>query len=91
MTPTELRAGWESGATFMKLFPASAVGPQLIRELRGPLTEIELIPTGGVDGSNAGAFLEAGAVAVGLGSALVRATPEERRAIIDSITRPVSR
>ncbi|HYI22063.1 MAG TPA: bifunctional 4-hydroxy-2-oxoglutarate aldolase/2-dehydro-3-deoxy-phosphogluconate aldolase, partial [Candidatus Limnocylindrales bacterium] len=86
LTPTELRAGWEHGATFMKLFPASAVGPQLIRELRGPLPEIEVIPTGGVDGSNATAFLEAGAVAVGLGSAIVRTTPIERRGIIQSIS-----
>ncbi len=91
LTPTELRTGWENGATFVKLFPASAVGPQLIRELRGPLTEIEVIPTGGVDGSNATAFLEAGAVAVGLGSAMVRANPADRRAIVESIAATASR
>jgi 2-dehydro-3-deoxyphosphogluconate aldolase/(4S)-4-hydroxy-2-oxoglutarate aldolase len=73
-----LRAGWDAGGTFVKLFPASAVGPSLVRELRGPLPEIELIPTGGVDGTTAAEFLAAGAVAVGLGGSIVRSTPEER-------------
>lgn len=82
MTPSEIAAAWIAGATFVKLFPASAVGPQLVRELRGPLPEVELIPTGGVDASNAAAFLEAGAVAVGIGGAVMRATPDERRALV---------
>jgi 2-dehydro-3-deoxyphosphogluconate aldolase/(4S)-4-hydroxy-2-oxoglutarate aldolase len=82
MTPTELRTAWLAGATFVKLFPASAVGPQLIRELRGPLPDIRVIPTGGVDSSNARSFLDAGAAAVGIGSAIVRATPEARAALI---------
>lgn len=81
-TPTEIRAAWEAGATFVKLFPASAAGPQMVRELRGPMPEVELIPTGGIDASNAEAFLEAGAVAVGVGSALVRASPAERRDLV---------
>ena len=85
MTPSEIAAGWKAGATFVKLFPASAVGPQLVRELRGPLPEVELIPTGGINASNAAAFLEAGAVAVGIGGAITRATPEERRAMIRSV------
>jgi 2-dehydro-3-deoxyphosphogluconate aldolase/(4S)-4-hydroxy-2-oxoglutarate aldolase len=82
MTPTELRTAWMAGATFVKLFPASAVGPQLIRELRGPLPDIRIIPTGGIDASNARSFLDAGAAAVGIGSAIVRATPEARAALI---------
>ena len=85
LTPTEIAAAWSSGATFVKLFPASAVGPSLVRELRGPLPDIDLIPTGGVDGSTASAFLAAGAVAVGLGGALVRGTPEERSALVRSL------
>lgn len=85
MTPTEAMAAWEAGATFVKLFPASAVGPALIRELRGPLPGIQLIPTGGVDASNAGAFLDAGAVAVGIGSALTRASGDERLTIVRSV------
>lgn len=85
MTPSEISRAWSAGATFVKLFPASAVGPQLVRELRGPLPEVALIPTGGVDASNAGAFLEAGAAAVGIGGAITRATPDERRALVRGI------
>jgi 2-dehydro-3-deoxyphosphogluconate aldolase/(4S)-4-hydroxy-2-oxoglutarate aldolase len=85
MTSTEMYTAWNAGATFIKLFPASAVGPQFIRELHGPLPQIQVVPSGGVDASNARAFLEAGAAAVGLSSALVRATTEERRALISSL------
>jgi 2-dehydro-3-deoxyphosphogluconate aldolase / (4S)-4-hydroxy-2-oxoglutarate aldolase len=85
MTSTEMNTAWNAGATFIKLFPASAVGPQFIRELRGPLPHIQIVPSGGVDASNAQAFLDAGAVAVGLSSALVRATSQERRALITSL------
>lgn len=85
MTPTEVSAAWEAGATFVKLFPASAVGPAFVRELRGPLPHVELLPTGGVDADSAAAFLEAGAVAVGIGSAITRATPEERRRLVRSL------
>jgi len=84
-TPTEADAAWRSGATFVKLFPASSLGPTFVRELRGPLPEIETIVTGGVEISNATAFLEAGAVAVGVGSAMVRATPAQRRDLIAAI------
>jgi 2-dehydro-3-deoxyphosphogluconate aldolase / (4S)-4-hydroxy-2-oxoglutarate aldolase len=85
MTPTEVGAAWAAGATFVKLFPASVVGPLFVREVRGPLPEVELIPTGGVDATNAGAFLAAGAVAVGIGGALVSAEPTARRALVASI------
>lgn len=88
MTPSEAATAWGAGATFVKLFPASAVGPSFVRELRGPLPDVQLIPTGGIDASNAGAFLEAGAAAVGIGGAITRATVEERRAIVASVVRP---
>ena len=87
MTSTEMYTAWTAGATFVKLFPASAVGPQFIRELHGPLPHIEIIPSGGVDGTNARAFLDAGAAAVGLGSALGRMTGEKRRELVASIAR----
>jgi 2-dehydro-3-deoxyphosphogluconate aldolase/(4S)-4-hydroxy-2-oxoglutarate aldolase len=83
-SPTEALAGWEAGATFVKLFPGSALGPSFVRELSGPLPDVELIVTGGVDSTNASAFLSSGAAAVGIGSALVRATPAERRAIVEA-------
>jgi 2-dehydro-3-deoxyphosphogluconate aldolase/(4S)-4-hydroxy-2-oxoglutarate aldolase len=85
MTPTEIRAAWEAGATFVKLFPASAVGPSFVRELRGPMSDVQLVPTGGVDGANARAFLDAGAVAVGIGGAIVRADSVARRRLITDL------
>jgi 2-dehydro-3-deoxyphosphogluconate aldolase/(4S)-4-hydroxy-2-oxoglutarate aldolase len=84
-TPTEIDAACRAGATFVKLFPASSVGPGHIRELRGPMPEVELIPTGGIDGSSGPAFLAAGAVAVGIGGAIVNASPAERAAIIAAV------
>jgi 2-dehydro-3-deoxyphosphogluconate aldolase/(4S)-4-hydroxy-2-oxoglutarate aldolase len=86
-TPTEADLAWRSGATFVKLFPGSSIGPAHVRELRGPMPEIETIVTGGVDATNAAAFLDAGAVAVGIGSAILRAAPEERRRIVDAVAR----
>ena len=87
-TPTEVASAWAAGATFVKLFPASAAGPSFVRELRGPMPDAQLIPTGGVDASNAQAFLEAGAVAVGIGGAITRADAATRRAIVAATARP---
>jgi 2-dehydro-3-deoxyphosphogluconate aldolase/(4S)-4-hydroxy-2-oxoglutarate aldolase len=84
-SPTEIDAAWRAGATFVKLFPASSLGPHHVRELHGPLPEIETIATGGVDQDNATAFLAAGAVAVGIGSALARMTRAERRNLVSEI------
>jgi 2-dehydro-3-deoxyphosphogluconate aldolase / (4S)-4-hydroxy-2-oxoglutarate aldolase len=85
LSPTEVDAAWRAGATFVKLFPASSVGPTHVRELRGPIAEIELIPTGGIDGSSAGAYLAAGAVAVGIGGAIVNADADSRRALVAAV------
>ena len=70
LTPSELEAALALGAELVKLFPGSLVGPGYVREVLAPLAGLELIVTGGVDASNARAFLDAGAVAVGVGSAL---------------------
>lgn len=67
-TPTEVLAGWRAGATAVKVFPASTLGASFIRELRGPLPEIPLLPTGGVTVDSAASFIQAGAIAVGIGS-----------------------
>ena len=72
MTPTEIHAAYHYGCEAVKVFPASTVGPGFIRELRGPLGFIPLYPTGGITLVNASEFLEAGAIAVGVGSALVK-------------------
>lgn len=71
MTPTEIVRAWQAGADFVKLFPSSAAGPKLLKDIRGPLPHIKLVPTGGVTLGNVGEFIRAGAVAVGVGSALV--------------------
>lgn len=85
LTPTEIDAAWRAGSTFVKVFPASSVGPGHVREIRGPMPEIELVPTGGIDASTAGAFLAAGAVAVGIGGGIVNANPDERVAILAAV------
>ncbi len=67
LTPTEVIAAWNAGASAVKIFPVAAVGgADYIRSLQGPMGQIPLIPTGGVTINNAKAFLEAGAVALGL-------------------------
>jgi 2-dehydro-3-deoxyphosphogluconate aldolase/(4S)-4-hydroxy-2-oxoglutarate aldolase len=70
-TPTEILTAWEAGADIVKVFPATALGPDFFRDVRGPLPQVKLMPTGGVTLDNAGAWIKAGAVAVGVGSALV--------------------
>ena len=72
-SPTEILAAHECGADIVKLFPATALGPQFIRDVRAPLPQVKLMPTGGVTLDNAGEWIRAGAVAVGLGSALLDA------------------
>lgn len=76
LTPSEIVRAWDCGAAAVKVFPASVAGPQLLRELRGPLGHIPLMPTGGISAENARAFLDAGAIAVGVGGWLT-GTPEE--------------
>src|SRR5439155_21550079 len=70
-TPTEILAAWEAGADIVKVFPADVVGPEFFKALRGPLPQIRLMPTGGVDLSTAAAFLKAGACCLGVGGQLV--------------------
>jgi 2-dehydro-3-deoxyphosphogluconate aldolase / (4S)-4-hydroxy-2-oxoglutarate aldolase len=67
-TPTEILAAWRAGAAAVKVFPASAVGPQFLREMRGPFPDIPLQPTGGITVENAADYIRAGAIAVGMGS-----------------------
>ncbi len=71
MTPTEIVRAWEAGADFVKVFPTTSLGAKFIRDLRGPLPQIKLVPTGGIDLNNAADFIRAGATAVGAGSSLV--------------------
>jgi 2-dehydro-3-deoxyphosphogluconate aldolase/(4S)-4-hydroxy-2-oxoglutarate aldolase len=70
-TPTEIVSAWDKGADIVKVFPATAVGPQYFRDVKGPLPQVRLMPTGGVTIENARDFIEAGACAVGIGTALL--------------------
>jgi 2-dehydro-3-deoxyphosphogluconate aldolase/(4S)-4-hydroxy-2-oxoglutarate aldolase len=72
-TPTEILTAWQAGASYVKVFPATAVGPQYLKDVRGPLPQVRLIPTGGVGPDNAAAFIRAGAAAIAVGSSLVDA------------------
>ncbi len=72
-TATEILTAWQAGATYVKVFPASAVGPGYLKDVLGPLPQVKLIPTGGVTIHNAGDFIRAGACAIAVGSNLVDA------------------
>ena len=97
LTPTEIITAWQAGATYVKVFPASLSGPRYLRDVLGPLPQVKLIPTGGVDVDNAGEFIRAGAVAVALGSNLVDARSvasgdwetinSRAQAIVDAVVR----
>jgi 2-dehydro-3-deoxyphosphogluconate aldolase / (4S)-4-hydroxy-2-oxoglutarate aldolase len=70
-TPTEILDAHEYGADVVKVFPATALGPGYLKDIRAPLPQVRLMPTGGVTLDNAGDWIRAGAVAVGVGSALL--------------------
>src|SRR5438477_9819558 len=70
-TPTEVLTAWEAGADIVKVFPADVGGPAYLKALRGPLPQVRLMPTGGVDLNTAAAFLKAGACCLGVGGQLV--------------------
>jgi len=72
LTPTEIARAWDLGASAVKVFPAgSAGGPRYLREVRGPLDDVPLVPTGGVGVEDVPGYLQAGAVAVGMGGPLL--------------------
>ena len=74
LTPTEVITAWEAGSDFVKVFPCGQVGgAKYIKALKGPLPQIPLVPTGGVNLNTAGEFIEAGAAALGVGRELVQA------------------
>ena len=70
-TPTEILTAWEAGADIVKVFPADVVGPAFFKAIRGPLPQVRVMPTGGVDLKTATAFLAAGACCLGVGGQLV--------------------
>lgn len=77
ITPSEIVAAWNAGATCIKLFPGSLVGVDYVKALKGPLPHIPLMPTGGVSLENMHEWFAAGVVAVGMGGNLAKGTPDE--------------
>ena len=73
-TPTEILSAWENGAECVKVFPASNVGPDYIKAIKGPFPQIKICPTGGISLENMKAFLKAGASCLGVGGKLVDAS-----------------
>ena len=71
LTPTEALSAYEAGADLAKVFPASSMGPGHLSSIAGPLPQIPLMPTGGIDVDNVADYIEAGAAVVGAGSALM--------------------
>ncbi len=69
LSPSEIDAAWHQGATFVKLFPGAVVGATYLRAVLAPLQDVEIVVTGGVDETSAKAFLEAGAVGLGISTA----------------------
>ncbi|GIM96675.1 bifunctional 4-hydroxy-2-oxoglutarate aldolase/2-dehydro-3-deoxy-phosphogluconate aldolase [Paractinoplanes toevensis] len=70
-TPTEMFAAYQAGAPLVKVFPASNLGPDFLRNVRGPLPQIKVMPTGGIKIEDIADWLFAGAKAVGLGGPLI--------------------
>ena len=85
-SPTEILDAWDAGADIVKVFPATALGPAFFKDVRAPLPQVKLMPTGGVSIENAGDWIGAGAVAVGVGSALLDA-----QAIAQGVFRTITR
>lgn len=88
-TPTEILSAWQAGADIVKVFPATALGPGFFRDVRGPLPQVRLLPTGGVSLENIGDWIKAGACAVGIGSAMLdpKAIAEGRFEVISANAR----
>ena len=70
-TPTAMLAAWQAGADMVKLFPASVGGPALVKAIRAPLPQLEIVPVGGVNLDTAADFIRSGSAALGVGSSLV--------------------
>ncbi|PKH12253.1 bifunctional 4-hydroxy-2-oxoglutarate aldolase/2-dehydro-3-deoxy-phosphogluconate aldolase [Planomicrobium sp. MB-3u-38] len=89
MTPTEIVNAYSAGADLLKIFPGAALGEAYIKDLRGPLGHIPMMPTGGVSLDNVETFIKNGAVAVGAGGSLVdsKAIAEERYEVLTDLSR----
>ena len=87
MTLKEAVEGMRAGADIIKIFPGALFGPRIIKEFRGPMPQLKMMPTGGVSVENAGEWIRAGAVAVGVGGALTAGAKKGDYASITEIDR----
>ncbi len=97
-SPTEILSAWRLGADVVKVFPATSLGPKFFKDVKGPLPQIRIMPTGGVSLANAADFLDAGACCVGIGTALLdkelirrgdwEALTSRSRDLVASLARP---
>ncbi|WP_261133506.1 bifunctional 4-hydroxy-2-oxoglutarate aldolase/2-dehydro-3-deoxy-phosphogluconate aldolase [Bacillus sp. Marseille-Q3570] len=85
MTPTEIYHADSAGADMIKIFPASTLGPDYIKQLRGPFSNLSYMATGGVNEHNADAFLKSGAAVLGIGSALTKLGDKDVEAFIKKL------
>ncbi len=69
-TPTEIYQAWKLGASMVKVYPATSLGPEYIKDVKAPLNKIKLMPTGGINLDNIQTFIKAGADGLGIGSQL---------------------
>ena len=96
LTPTEIASARDAGARFIKLFPASAVGPDYVKALLGPYPELEMLAVGGVGSANLAPYLRAGVIGAGVGGALASGSPDdgfaaaaaEARALVNLLDQP---
>ena len=88
-TPTEILTAWEAGSDIVKVFPASVGGPGYLKDIMGPLPQVKLVPTGGVNLETTPEFIKAGAVAVAAGTSLVnkKAVSEQNWDVITETAR----
>ena len=92
-SPTEILNGWNAGADIIKVFPATSLGPKYFKDIAGPFPNIRMMPTGGVTVENVGEWVNAGAVAVGIGSDLLdkKAIDEERYEVLTERARRLTK
>lgn len=85
-TPTEILTAYEEGGDIIKVFPASTLGPSFVKDIKGPLDQIKLLPTGGVNLKNVSEYIQAGVAGVGLGSSLVNKTEKVSQLYLNKLT-----